>query len=58
MGTENLLQPLIKKNDKLARLLIGIVSILIFIAVVLLGRIKMEASLGFDVHVFAKANAK
>lgn len=57
MGTENLLQPLIKKNDKLARLLIGIISILIFTAVVLLGRIKMEASLGFDVHVFAFINA-
>ncbi|MCO5241399.1 MAG: DUF420 domain-containing protein [Chitinophagaceae bacterium] len=57
METEKPLQPYFKQNDQLARLLIGAVSILIFIAVVLLGRVKVEANLGFDVHVFALINA-
>jgi len=47
----------IKKNDKLARVLIFIVSFVVFAAVVLLSRIKLEIDLGFDVHVFAKINA-
>ena len=57
MATKDLLPPLIKKNDPLARWLIGIVSVLIFTAVVLLGRIKIKAGPAFDVHVFALINA-
>lgn len=47
----------IKKNDKLAKILIYVVSFVVFAAVVLLSRIKLELDLGFDVHVFAKINA-
>lgn len=57
METVTLPQPLLKKNEKRARLLIGIVSAVIFVAVVLLGRVKVQANLGFDVHVFALINA-
>lgn len=52
-----MLQPQIKKNDKLARLLITIVSIVVFTAVVILSNVKLEVDLGFDVHLFALANA-
>lgn len=52
-----MLQAQIKKNDKLARVLIGVVSFVVFAAVVLLARIQVDADLGFDVHVFALFNA-
>lgn len=52
-----MLQPLIKKNDKLAYRLIGLVSVVVFTAVVILKNIQIEVDLGFDVHVFAKINA-
>lgn len=51
------MQPAIKKNDKLASKLIWIFSFVVFAAVILLGRIKLEVDLGFDVHVFAFINA-
>ena len=47
----------IKKNDKLAKALIYVVSFVVFAAVVLLSRIKLELNLGFNVHIFAKINA-
>lgn len=47
----------IQKNDKQARWLIGIFSFVVFAAVVVLGRVKLEVSVGFDVHIFAKINA-
>lgn len=47
----------ITKNDKRARALIYIVSAVIFIAVVVLGRVKLAVDLGFDEHIFAKINA-
>ena len=47
----------IKKNDSLAKSLIYTVSFVVFTAVVLLGRIQIDADLGFNIHVFAKANA-
>ncbi|MBX3239570.1 MAG: DUF420 domain-containing protein [Chitinophagaceae bacterium] len=52
-----MLQAQIPKNDKLARILIGIVSLVVFTAVVILSRVKVEVNLGFDVHVFALFNA-
>ena len=52
-----MLQPSLTKNDKKARLLIYTVSIVVFAAVVFLSKYKLTADLGFDVHVFAKANA-
>lgn len=47
----------IKKNDKKARLFIFTVSFVVFAAVVLLSRYKLKVDLGFDVHIFAMANA-
>ena len=47
----------IPKNDKKARWFILTVSFVVFAAVVLLSRIKLEIDLGFDKHIFAKINA-
>ncbi|MES2478605.1 MAG: DUF420 domain-containing protein [Bacteroidota bacterium] len=47
----------IKKDDKKARLLILTVSFVVFAAVVILSKVKLEADLGFDAHIFAFANA-
>ncbi|MEI6263881.1 MAG: DUF420 domain-containing protein [Sphingobacteriia bacterium] len=52
-----MLKASIEKNDKLAGWLIGIFSVVVFAVVVVLGRVKLEVNLGFDVHVFAMANA-
>ncbi len=52
-----MLKASIVKNDKLAGWLIGIFSVVVFAVVVVLGRVKLEVNLGFDVHVFAMANA-
>ena len=56
-----MLKPLFKKNDTLAYWVIGILSVVVFAAVVLLrqdavkGLAKMD--LGFNPHIFAKLNA-
>ena len=47
----------LKKDDKLARLLILTVSVVVFAVVVLLSRVKLDVNLGFDVHLFATLNA-
>ncbi len=47
----------IQKNDKLANILIIVFSLIVFVAVVFLSRVKLEVELPFDVHVFAKINA-
>lgn len=52
-----MLQASLTKNDKKASWLIGIFSVIVFTAVVLLGRVKLELDLGFDVHIFATINA-
>lgn len=52
-----MLQASIKKNDKSARALILTVSFVVFAAVVLLSKIKLEVDLGFNPHLFATANA-
>ncbi len=46
-----------KKNDKKAKTLILIFSAIVFIAITALSQVKMEVDLGFDLHLFAKANA-
>ena len=46
-----------KKNDRRAIVLITTFSIIVFVAVSVLSRVKLNVDLGFDVHVFAKANA-
>ncbi len=52
-----MLRAQLKKNDKLAGILIGVVSFVVFAAVVVLARVKVDVDLGFDVHVFALFNA-
>ncbi len=52
-----MLQAAWKKNDKKARLLIFTFSAIVFTAVVVLSRVKLNADLGFDVHLFAQTNA-
>ena len=52
-----MLQPSLTKNDKKAKLLIYTVSFVVFAAVVFLSKFKLDVDPGFDVHVFAKANA-
>lgn len=52
-----MLAPVLKKNDKQAAWLIGIFSVVVFAVVVSLGRIKLNVNVGFNVHIFAAANA-
>lgn len=52
-----MLTPAIQKNDRKANLLIITFSAVVFAAVVLLSRFQLKVDLGFDVHLFAQANA-
>ena len=52
-----MLSPAWKKNDKKAKLLIFTFSAIVFAAVVVLGRVKLDVQVGFDVHIFAALNA-
>lgn len=52
-----MLQPLFPKNDKLAKLLIYTVSVVVFLAVVILANVEIKIDLGFNVHIFATINA-
>ena len=47
----------LKKNDKLANIIIWSLSVVVFAVVVILHELKIEIDLGFDVHVFARINA-
>jgi len=46
-----------KKNDNQAKIFIITISVVVFAAVIILGRVKLNINLGFDPHVFAKINA-
>ena len=50
-------KPVLKANDKRAKLLIWIVSIIVFFVIAALSRIKLDIPVGFDSHYFATANA-
>ena len=52
-----MLQPSMAKNDKTAKVIIWIVSLVVFSAVAFLAKFKLQTDLGFNVHVFAKFNA-
>jgi putative membrane protein len=52
-----MLTPSLQKNDPKARIFIFTVSIIVFTAVVVLSRVKLEANLPFNVHVFAALNS-
>ena len=47
----------ITKNDKRARILIFTLSVVVFVAVVVLGRVTLQVDAPFDVHIFAQINA-
>lgn len=47
----------IRRNDTRAKWLIGIFSIVVFVVVAVLGRVHLDIETGFDVHIFAQANA-
>ncbi len=51
------MRALIKKNDTLAYSTIGVLSFVVFSAVVLLSRVKLQVDLGFNPHLFATINA-
>ncbi len=53
------LQPALRKNDKKAKTLIIIFSVIVFAAVTVLGKYNLagKISFPFDVHLFATANA-
>ena len=51
------LVPLFVKNERKARGIIFTVSIIVFLAVAILSRVKLQADLPFNVHVFALVNA-
>ena len=52
-----MLEPVIKKNDKQAKLLIGVFSVVVFVAVSFLTKFTITVELPFDKHIFALANA-
>ena len=49
--------PVLKKNDKTARILIWSVSIIVFTAIAFLSGIKLDIKTSFDPHIFAAFNA-
>lgn len=51
------LKPVLKRNDKSAKILIWSVSIIVFIVVTILAKVKLDIPLGFDPHIFAAINA-
>ena len=52
-----MLQPTLIKNDGKAKVLIWTVSVIVFVAVVILSKVKLVLDLPFNVHVFATINA-
>lgn len=52
-----MLEQVIAKNDKKARIVILTFSAVIFAVITILGRVEWKPNLGFDKHIFAKANA-
>lgn len=45
------------RNDRKARVIIFVFSIIIFAAIIILGRVKLEVDASFDIHIFARINA-
>ena len=54
---ESLPKPILPQQDKNARLFIWIVSIIVFLIIAILSRVKLDIKVGFDSHYFAAANA-
>jgi putative membrane protein len=56
-GKHQFPQPVFEKNDKTAKRLIWILSIVIFTGIAVLSRVKLDVNIGFDPRVFATFNA-
>ena len=52
-----MLQPVLEKNDKLAYILIGVFSVVVFVIVTFLSKFTLSVELPFDKHIFALINA-
>lgn len=52
-----MLQPVLEKNDTRARYIIITLSVIVFLAIVALGRIQLKQNFSFDIHIFATFNA-
>ena len=52
-----MLAPVLKKNDKLAYILIGVFSVVVFAVVTFLSKFTLDIELPFDKHIFALINA-
>jgi len=50
-------EPSLTKDDRQAKLTIWLVSVIVFVAVAFLASFKLNLNLGFNVHIFAQANA-
>src|SRR6185312_9084771 len=57
MDSNNYPQPVLKKDDKNARLIIWLASIIVFIGISFLSGIQLHPKLNFDPHIFATFNA-
>ena len=57
MNNTTSLKPSMIKNDAKANVLIGTVSVVVFVAVAFLAKFTLPLQLGFNVHVFATFNA-
>ncbi len=52
-----MLTPLLAKNDRKAQIIIGTVSVIVFVAVIVLGKLTLAVDLPFNPRVFATINA-
>lgn len=52
-----MLQPMLAKNDRKAKILIYSFSVIVFLLIAALGRTKLDVDPGFDIHIFALINA-
>lgn len=49
--------PVFPANDRIARIVIWVTSVIVFIGIAVLSRVKLDIHVGFDSHYFAAANA-
>jgi len=52
-----MLEPVLKKNDKLAYILISVFSVIVLAVVTFLSKFTLDVELPFDKHIFALINA-
>jgi putative membrane protein len=52
-----MLAPVIKKNDQQANIIIGLFSVIVFVAVTFTSKFTINVELPFDKHIFALINA-